>query len=240
MSQARGPTEDAPVGDETRSGCETSVPGRGLREARVSISSSDFEAIGLEGLVSLWSDAGLRSVEAVGCHGRGAVVEVEVERPLDADRLASLERVDRWEHLCEAGAPERYVVEFTAPRFPPSLADRRADLLGTCDPELDEHGITTSLVGPQRAIAEVVGEYEAVGVSPDLRRLGSYRGHERPMDALTERQREVLRTAHGMGYYDVPRDVSAEDVAAELGIDGSTVVEHLQRAERNLLGHHLP
>jgi predicted DNA binding protein len=28
-------------------------------------------------------------------------------------------------------------------------------------------------------------------------------------------------------------------VAAELDLDASTVVEHLQRAERNLMAHHL-
>lgn len=38
-----------------------------------------------------------------------------------------------------------------------------------------------------------------------------------------------------MGYYDVPRNASTEEVAAELELDGSTVSEHLQRAERNVL-----
>ena len=38
-----------------------------------------------------------------------------------------------------------------------------------------------------------------------------------------------------MGYYEVPKAVSASDVATELKLDPSTVNEHLQRAERNLL-----
>jgi len=39
-----------------------------------------------------------------------------------------------------------------------------------------------------------------------------------------------------MGYYEVPKQVSSEEIAAELDLDPSTVAEHLQRAERNLLG----
>jgi predicted DNA binding protein len=43
-----------------------------------------------------------------------------------------------------------------------------------------------------------------------------------------------------MEYYDVPRNVSVKEIAAELGIKSSTVAEHLQRAEAKLLSHHLP
>jgi predicted DNA binding protein len=42
-----------------------------------------------------------------------------------------------------------------------------------------------------------------------------------------------------MGYYEVPRDVSTNEIAAQLDLDSSTVAEHLQRAERNLLSTHL-
>jgi len=117
-SETRSPVDGAP--DE----CRTAASDRGLREARVAIGSSDFDAIGIDGLVSLWSEAGLRDFEAISCHGNGAVVQVAVERPLDADRLDAFECVDRWEHVPGAEAGELYVIEFTAPEFPPSLADR--------------------------------------------------------------------------------------------------------------------
>ena len=55
------------------------------------------------------------------------------------------------------------------------------------------------------------------------------------MDALTDRQREVLEVAYGLGYYDVPRMSSTAEIATELGVDDSTVAEHLQRPEHNLL-----
>lgn len=53
---------------------------------------------------------------------------------------------------------------------------------------------------------------------------------------LTDRQREVLRTAFEAGYYDWPRGCTGEEVAAELGISSATFSEHVHAAERNLLG----
>lgn len=229
MSETRPPTDGA-------NALATNQP---IREAHVTIDERDFETIGIEGLLALLREAGVRDFEAIACHGNGAVVQVEVEHSLPADRLESLGSVDRWERVGSSGNWTRYVVEFTAPEFPGSLAVRRDDLIGTCDPELTDQGVAMSLVGPQSAIAEVLAEYENAGMSPELRRLGSYEGRESAFDALTDRQRDVLTTAYEMGYYEVPRKASTLDVAAELGIDDSTVTEHLQRAEHNLLARYL-
>jgi hypothetical protein len=57
-----------------------------------------------------------------------------------------------------------YVISFTAPDLPESLEERADDLVGTCDPEIDERGATMSLVGPHEAISGQLSEYEAAGV----------------------------------------------------------------------------
>lgn len=58
-----------------------------------------------------------------------------------------------------------------------------------------------------------------------------------PVDVrrLTDRQHEVLQTAHEMGYFAYPRDSNAGEVAAELGIEPSTFTEHLNAAQSKLL-----
>lgn len=53
---------------------------------------------------------------------------------------------------------------------------------------------------------------------------------------LTDRQREVLETAHRMGYFEHPKRTNAGEVAAELGITTSTLTGHLSAAQRMLLG----
>ncbi|MBS3760256.1 helix-turn-helix domain-containing protein [Halodesulfurarchaeum sp.] len=52
---------------------------------------------------------------------------------------------------------------------------------------------------------------------------------------LTERQREVLETAHLLGYFDHPKGANAGEVADELGITTSTFTEHLAAAQSKLL-----
>ncbi len=53
--------------------------------------------------------------------------------------------------------------------------------------------------------------------------------------SLTDRQLEVLETAHEMGYFDHPKRANAGDVASELGITGTTLTEHLAAAQTKLL-----
>lgn len=52
---------------------------------------------------------------------------------------------------------------------------------------------------------------------------------------LTERQREVVRTAFAMGYFDYDSGTNAGDVASALGISHSTFAEHLSAAQTKLL-----
>jgi predicted DNA binding protein len=53
---------------------------------------------------------------------------------------------------------------------------------------------------------------------------------------LTARQREVLETAFGLGYFDYPKGANASEVAAELDISVSTLAEHLAAAQTKVFG----
>jgi len=58
-------------------------------------------------------------------------------------------------------------------------------------------------------------------------------------DALTSRQRAAVRTAYEMGYFEIPRRASLEDVAAELDISASSCSERLRRAQTHLVETHV-
>lgn len=51
---------------------------------------------------------------------------------------------------------------------------------------------------------------------------------------VTDRQEECLRTAVKLGYFSIPRQANADEVAAELGISKSAFLERLRRAEREI------
>nr|WP_272904722.1 helix-turn-helix domain-containing protein [Halobacterium sp. TGN-42-S1] len=48
---------------------------------------------------------------------------------------------------------------------------------------------------------------------------------------MTDRQRDVVAVAVDLGYYEVPRTATLDDVAAEVGVASSTVSDHLRKAE---------
>jgi predicted DNA binding protein len=52
---------------------------------------------------------------------------------------------------------------------------------------------------------------------------------------LTDRQREVLETAHEMGYFEYPREANASEVAEAMNIGPSTLIEHLTAAQSKVL-----
>lgn len=65
----------------------------------------------------------------------------------------------------------------------------------------------------------------------------STEGFRSALDAeLTERQHAVLSSAYSAGYFDWPRDSTAEEVADSLGIASPTFHEHLREGLRKLVG----
>lgn len=55
------------------------------------------------------------------------------------------------------------------------------------------------------------------------------------LEELTDRQREALQAAYRSGYFDWPRETTAEEVADRMGIAGSTFHSHLRKAEAKLV-----
>ena len=91
-----------------------------------------------------------------------------------------------------------------------------------------------------RAVMETAGE--TVGVK--LERVYALRAEEEESIAkqwnLTPAQEESLRYAVGMGYFTVPREATADEVAAEMGISKSAFIERLHRAQQSLLTQLFP
>lgn len=210
-----------------------------MREGIISLSDEEIEAMGFGELVSLCREAGIRNIELLEDDGTGNVSQIEVESQLDEDRLDTIDSVEDWEFVTEKEDTYLYILEVRALEMPESAAIDHEDLVGMCDPTVSDRGMLLSLVGSQEAIRDMLRNFEATGVTPDLHKLGEYEGGQRTLDALTDRQLEIIQTAYDMGFYEVPRETSVEEIADEIGIESGTVAEHLQRAERNLLSQQL-
>lgn len=80
--------------------------------------------------------------------------------------------------------------------------------------------------------AMVLAKREKNGISPRFSDSGI---QEVLHTHLTDRQRNILQMAFEAGYYDWPRECTAEDIAAEFNITSATFSEHIRVAERKLL-----
>jgi len=99
-------------------------------------------------------------------------------------------------------------------------AGTTVDLVGTTEMVQQAYNRLPAEI-QQHATVERVSE--TVPVTPGLRSL------------LTDRQREVLDVAVDLGYYSVPREATAEHVAAAVGCAPSTASEHLRKIESRVL-----
>lgn len=110
---------------------------------------------------------------------------------------------------------------------------------------VDGEGRIVAEVPPDEDAGDIVDEFLAEHPDAELvaRRqqpyttpLFSHREFQQVVEEeLTERQRDVLSTAHEAGYYEWPREMSGEELAAELDISPPTFQQHLRSAERKLV-----
>lgn len=99
----------------------------------------------------------------------------------------------------------------------------------------DDGSSTFTIVGTEEDIQGAVDEVPD-GVALTIDRVGADR--LTPEDArskLSAGQRDAVAAALAVGYYDIPREATTEDVGDELGCATTTAAEHLRKAEAKVL-----
>ena len=97
-----------------------------------------------------------------------------------------------------------------------------------------------TLIAEETALREMI-DVIPDDVSVDLLRIGTYDPESKTLfSGLTERKREVVRKAVENGYYEIPREVTCEEIAAELDCSAGTVAEHLQAIESQFVTEIVP
>ena len=206
-----------------------------MREAIVRVRDEDGAALGLKDVIDVFQKGGLGDIEVMSCEGSRGVVRVAVDTTVDEEQLTELPAVVWWERVSRSGSGIAYLIEFDVQDAPNMIDACAEDLLLCGTVNVSDGDFTFDVAGPQETIVDTIAQYEVAGANVELESLRDFNHRDQPLDALTARQREVIQVAFDSGYFDVPRAASTETVAAELELDASTVSEHLQRAERNLL-----
>ena len=104
--------------------------------------------------------------------------------------------------------------------------------------EIGEGKIKISFLGSELQVKKFLETIDKLGIRYRIVMLGDADfSPASPLNQLTEKQREVLIAAYKLGYYDIPRKITSEELAKNLNLVDSTVVEHLRKAEQRLITH---
>jgi predicted DNA binding protein len=101
---------------------------------------------------------------------------------------------------------------------------------------MEEHAIKYSFIVPTfEAYKSIVSALENSGHKVNVLKMGSF---EPKRGVLTEKQERIFWLALKGGFFDYPRKIGTQELAAKLGIRPSTLSEILRRGTRRLLEHH--
>jgi predicted DNA binding protein len=149
-----------------------------------------------------------------------------------------------WTHIGRAGDTHRYQIR-PALSMTEQLGDHLDDLSGlealasaaaTIDRiEVRPGGWRQTGWFADRDAFEEFRAFWQRNVGFRLHRLTRDGDPEPPGEGLTDPQREALRTAYELGYFEVPRRTSLEAVGTELGVSASAASERLRRAQTQVI-----
>ncbi len=100
---------------------------------------------------------------------------------------------------------------------------------------LTENTMTGSIVGTQEDLNRFLSFAEAWGAEYQTISIIKYQPRvEGALSALTPKQFRCLETAVRRGYFDIPRKVNSRELAREMKLSHSTVLEHIKKGQRAL------
>lgn len=103
--------------------------------------------------------------------------------------------------------------------------------------ELNSELIRMTYLGDHFQVKKTLQKLEAAKLRIKVLSLTDAKfSSDSPLNALTEKQREVITEAFRLGYYSIPRKISSEQLARKLNIHGSALIAHRRKAELRLLG----
>ncbi|GAB3674886.1 helix-turn-helix domain-containing protein [Halopiger thermotolerans] len=157
-----------------------------------------------------------------GSDGDGAETDGDVSGDADPDR-------DRWLFRLEFG--ERLKL------FEEIVSDNDGAILSANG--RDGRWALQLLYHDRESVSTAHRLFEQYEYRVEVTRVSGTEDLDRVRTPLTEIQYETISKAHELGYFDVPRQVTLEELAAELGISHQALSERLRRSHAALISAEL-
>ncbi len=207
-----------------------------MRELEVFIPDNVLDDRFVGTAVREFREVGVRDLSVISCHHDKLAFRVLLNDDIDESTVTGDEAVLDLQRLSPA-VPEYLLVA----DLPVTFIDG-CPVTVVCGHEVSIRGdgLELSIIAEHSIIKEVGARIQSSDLACEVLRIRDYEGSVTDArNALTSRQNDIIMHAYRQGYYETPRQTTLSELAEELGIDESTVAEHLQRAEKNVLEHAL-
>lgn len=154
------------------------------------------------------------------------VIRMETPRDEYIEFLRDSEQVEHIDRLDEAN----YLVTKTSCGGY-SAIDRNHGILRRQSQVFSNRRVYTVLFFRREDLRAMITDFKQIG-TVTLGKVTEFTGSK---SMLTDRQLEVVTCALEEGYFEWPREISSEELADELGINRTTALEHLRKAQSKLL-----
>ena len=100
----------------------------------------------------------------------------------------------------------------------------------------NDEGWYLRVLFPEReALSRTYEHAKDAGLSMEIRSIYQLEDGREGRFGLTDEQQDTLSAAYDHGYYEIPRDLTLEDLAEELGVSHQALSERLRRGHRNVV-----
>jgi hypothetical protein len=98
--------------------------------------------------------------------------------------------------------------------------------------------LTFNMVGDPEDFNTFVNDAAEKGWGLEILSVCDYNPHVSGIfDILTPRQKKILLESFRQGFFDHPRKINAGELAEKMGMHKTTLLEHIHKAEKRLIGH---
>lgn len=98
--------------------------------------------------------------------------------------------------------------------------------------------LTFSMAGDPEDFSTFVKDAAEKGWGLEILSVGDYNPEVSGIfDILTPKQKAILLESYRRGFFDHPRRINAGELAEKMGMHKTTLLEHIHKAEKRLIGH---
>jgi predicted DNA binding protein len=157
-------------------------------------------------------------------------ITIQDVKSIDKMEIISVIRSDGNKHTCLA---KYFETEENMDKF----QETDLDLINSTPTIVSENSLTVSMIGENENLNKFVEMIKRNGgkiINMTIKRSAYQR--QDLLSVLTEKQRNILITAHKHGYYDYPKKINSQQLSDKVDIGKATLVQHLRKAEGRLMG----